>query len=174
MALKHALLPEYDHEMGTTRRLLERVPEADLAWKPHEKSFTLGQLAGHIANILHWAGVTCDRSEFDVATAGEDARPKQPASVAELLKTFDDNVKSARATIDAQTDAALFATWTLRNGAQEMFTMPKIAVLRSFVMNHLIHHRGQLSVYLRLRNVPLPSIYGPTADESWQKAEGRR
>lgn len=165
MALKDALLPEFDHEMGTTRRLLERVPEADLAWKPHDRSFSLGQLAGHIANIPHWVEGIVDVSVFDVASIGDDARPTQPGSVGALVKTFDENVKKARAKIDAQPDPALFATWTFKNGEQEIFTMPKIAVLRSFIMNHMIHHRGQLSVYLRLRDVPLPSIYGPTADE---------
>jgi uncharacterized damage-inducible protein DinB len=108
---------------------------------------------------------TLDHTVFDVATAGEDARPKQPESVAQILKAFDDNVKKARAKIDAQPDPALFATWTFKNGEHEIFTMPRIAVLRSFIMNHMIHHRGQMSVYLRLRNVPLPSMYGPTADE---------
>jgi uncharacterized damage-inducible protein DinB len=165
MALKDGILPEFDHEMGTTRRLLDRVPEADFAWTPHDKSYPLGHLAGHIANIPHWVEITFDSSSFDVGLAGESARPKPPASVAALLRTFDANVKKARAKIDEQTDPAFFAAWTLQNNGQEVFTMPKIAVLRSFVMNHLIHHRGQLSVYLRLRNVPLPSIYGPTADE---------
>jgi uncharacterized damage-inducible protein DinB len=165
MALKDALLPEFDHEMGTTRRLLERLPEADLAWKPHAKSFSLGQLASHIANIPHWVDATLDFTIFDLATIGDDARPKQPDAVAPILKAFDDNVKNARGKIDAQPDGALFASWTMKQGDHEIFTMPKIAVLRSFIMNHLIHHRGQLSVYLRLRDVPLPAIYGPTADE---------
>ena len=150
---------------GMTRRLLERIPEADFAWKPHDKSFSLGQLGGHIANILHWVDATCDVTVFDLATAGDDARPTEPTSVADLLKTFDANVKKARQKIDAQPDAALLAQWTMKQGDHEIMTMPRIAVLRSFIMNHLIHHRGQLSVYLRLRNVPLPSIYGPTADE---------
>jgi uncharacterized damage-inducible protein DinB len=165
MALKDALLPEYDNEMGTTRRLLERVPEADLAWKPHEKSFSLGQLVSHIANVPHWIDATCDVTVFDVATIGDDGRPKEPKSIADLLKTFDANVKKGRQKIDAQTDAAMFVQWTLKQGDQQILTMPRVAVLRSFIMNHLIHHRGQLTVYLRLRNVPLPSIYGPTADE---------
>jgi uncharacterized damage-inducible protein DinB len=165
MALKDALLPEFDHEMGATRRLLERVPDADLAWKPHAKSFSLGQLAGHIANIPHWVNAALDFSVFDVASAGEDARPKDPDSVSAVVNTFDENVKKARAKIAEQSDPALFATWTFKSGAHEIFTMPKIAVLRSFIMNHMIHHRGQLTVYLRLRDVPLPSIYGPTADE---------
>ena len=165
MAIKDGILPEFDHEMGTTRRLLERVPEADFAWKPHDKSFPLGHLAGHLANIPHWVEVTLDGTSFDVADTGDNARPQPPQSVADLLKTFDANVKRARARIDEQTDPAFFAPWTLKNGGHDVFTMPKLAVLRSFVMNHMIHHRGQLSVYLRLRNVPLPSIYGPTADE---------
>jgi uncharacterized damage-inducible protein DinB len=165
MALKDALLPEFDHEMGTTRRVLERVPVPDLAWKPHDKSFSLGQLAGHIANIPHWVDATLDHEVFDVQAAGEDARPKTPESTAAILEAFDANVKKARAKIDSQTDPALFVPWTFKNGNHVIFTMPRISVLRSFIMNHMIHHRGQLSVYLRLRNVPLPSIYGPTADE---------
>jgi uncharacterized damage-inducible protein DinB len=165
MALKDGILPEFDHEMGTTRRLLERAPEADFAWKPHDKSFSLGQLAGHIANLPTWVGYTLDNGFFDLATDDPAARPPTPASVAELVQRFDANVKAARAKIDEQTDPAFFVPWSLKSGGEEIFTMPKIAVLRSFVMNHMIHHRGQLSVYLRLRNVPLPSIYGPTADE---------
>lgn len=165
MPIKDALLPEYDHEMGTTRRLLERVPDADLAWKPHEKSFSLGQLVSHIANIPHWVGAMCDVAVFDLATIGDDARPTQPASTADVLKVFDANTTSARAKINAQTDAMLLGQWTMKQGDQELMTMPRVAVLRSFIMNHLIHHRGQLSVYLRLRNVAIPAIYGPSADE---------
>jgi uncharacterized damage-inducible protein DinB len=165
MAIKDALLPEYDHEMGSTRRLLERVPEADFTWKPHDRSFSLGQLAGHLANIPNWIPYTCDYAIFDVTSIGEDARPKEPTSVKELLATFDANVRKGRKKIDEQTDASLMGMWTFKQGEHEVFTMPKIAVLRSFIMNHTIHHRGQLTVYLRLRNVPLPAIYGPTADE---------
>jgi uncharacterized damage-inducible protein DinB len=165
MAIKDALLPEYDHEMGSTRRLLERVPEADFNWKPHDKSFSLGQLAGHLANIPNWIPYTCDYAIFDVTSIGDDARPKDPASLTELLATFDANVKKGRKKIEEQTDASLMGMWTFKQGEQEIFTMPKISVLRSFIMNHTIHHRGQLTVYLRLRNVALPSIYGPTADE---------
>jgi len=165
MALKDALLPEYDHEMGTARRLLERVPEADLGWKPHEKSFSLGQLASHIANIPHWIDAVCDVAVFDVASLGEDTRPREPKSVADVLKAFDDNVKKGRQKIDAQVDAAMFVQWTMTRGDQEILTMRRISVLRTLIMNHLIHHRGQLSVYLRLRNVPVPAMYGPSADE---------
>jgi uncharacterized damage-inducible protein DinB len=165
MAIKDSLLPEFDHEMGTTRRVLERIPVADLAWRPHEKSFTLGQLASHIANIPHWVNAIVDNSVFDLATVGEDARPKQPTELAPILASFDAEVKNSRAKLDVQTDPAMLSTWTMKQGDHEIMTMPKVAVLRSFIMNHLIHHRGQLTVYLRLRNVPLPSVYGPTADE---------
>jgi len=163
MGVKDSLLPEFDHEMGTTRRLLERVPQADLAWKPHAKSFSLGQLASHLVDIPTWVDVTFDVAVFDIAAI--DTRPKLPTDIAPLLAAFDANVKKARARIAEQPDPAFFATWTLKKDGEEVFTMPKIAVLRSFIMNHLIHHRGQMSVYLRLRDVPLPSIYGPTADE---------
>jgi uncharacterized damage-inducible protein DinB len=165
MALKDALLPEFDHEMGATRRVLERIPEADLRWKPHEKSYSLGQLSAHLANLPTWVDLTCDLSVFDLASLGEDARPKEPATTREVVARFDENVSKARRKLSEQTDSALMSMWTLQQQGQEFFTMPKIAVLRSFVMNHSIHHRGQLTVYLRLRNVPLPSIYGPTADE---------
>ena len=165
MAIKDALLPEFDHEMGSTRRVLERVPAADLKWSPHEKSFNMGKLAWHISNIPNWIHATLDASMFDLASRGDDARPKEPASVDEVLKSFDESVKKARAKIAEQTDSAFLSPWTLKQGRQEMFTIPKISVVRSFVMNHIIHHRGQLTVYLRLRNVPLPALYGPSADE---------
>jgi uncharacterized damage-inducible protein DinB len=165
VGIKDTLLPEFDHEMGTTRRLFERVPAADFGWAPHEKSRTLGELAAHIANMPHWAQIACETSEFDVAAAGDAARPAAPKSVAELLQRFDGNVSAARARLAEQTDASLAAPWTLKQGTYQIFTMPKSAVLRGFVLSHLIHHRGQLTVYLRLRDVPLPAIYGPTADE---------
>jgi len=164
MALKDALLPEFDHEMGTTRRVLERTPEAEFAWKPHDKSFSLGQLASHVANIPHWVDAIAKNTVFDVADAG-DARPRLPESVAALLSQFETNIKAARASIAAMSDAEFLAAWTFKNNGQVVFTMPRAAALRSFVMNHMIHHRGQLTVYLRLKNVPLPSVYGPTADE---------
>jgi uncharacterized damage-inducible protein DinB len=165
MAIKDALLPEFDHEMGTTRRLLERVPEGQFPWKPHEKSMSLGQLAGHIANIPHWCGAVLQHTVFDVTTAGVDTRPRTPESIVSLLEEFDTKVAAARDGIAATADAEFLTPWTFKQAGQELFTMPRIAAVRSFIMNHLIHHRGQLSVYLRLHNVPLPSMYGPTADE---------
>ncbi|HEX6465127.1 MAG TPA: DinB family protein [Vicinamibacterales bacterium] len=164
MSIKDSLLPEFDHEMGSTRRLLERIPEAQFGWRPHEKSYSLGALSSHLANIPHWVDAALDAPEFDLATA-PDARTDSPPSLSDLLQRFDASVKSARAKLADQTDASLLAPWTLKNGGHEMFTMPRLSVLRSFVLNHVIHHRGQLTVYLRLQNVPLPSLYGPTADE---------
>jgi uncharacterized damage-inducible protein DinB len=165
MAIIDALLPEFDHEMATTRRLLDRVPEAQFSWSPHDKSMTLGQLSGHLANIPFWCTATLRADSLDLATLGDDTRPMAPESRASLLKQFDDRVAAARERLAASTDPELLAPWTLRSGEQEYFTMPKISAIRMFVMNHIIHHRGQLSVYLRLNNVPIPPIYGPTADE---------
>ena len=166
MAIKDVLLPEYDHEMGTTRRLLERVPEADFSWKPHEKSMSLGQLAGHLAYIPTWCCTVLDLPVFDLASLGDGARPSAPASREVLLLEFDGRVAAARSNLAQRSDPELLAPWTLKKAGHEVFTLPRISAIRSFVMNHTIHHRGQLSVYLRMRNVPLPSIYGPTADEN--------
>jgi uncharacterized damage-inducible protein DinB len=162
--LADALVPEFDHEMVTTRKLLERVPEDKFDWKPHAKSMTLGGLATHVANIVWWGEVTLDKPEFN-AEGQQVAAPA--ASRAELLETFDKNVKTTRASLAAKSDAELMAPWSLKNGKQTFFTMPKAVVWRSFVMNHLVHHRAQLSVYLRMHDVPLPAMYGPSADEAF-------
>ena len=164
MSIVSSLLPEFDHEMATTRRLLERVPE-DFGWKPHEKSMGLGQLAAHLAYLPVWCSTVLDSSVFDLATMNAEARGTPPSSRAELVKQFDARVAEARASLGPRTDAELLASWTLKSEGHEVFTLPKISAIRSFVMNHSIHHRGQLSVYLRLHNVPLPPIYGPSADE---------
>jgi uncharacterized damage-inducible protein DinB len=165
MSIAASLLPEFDHEMGTTRRLLERLPEAEFEWKPHDKSMSLGQLADHLSNLTAWANLIATSTTFDVATVSQDRKPKNPASRAAVLARFDEKVAAARAELVSKTDAELLAAWTLKNGTHEVFTMPRISAIRSFVLNHTIHHRGQLSVYLRLKDVPLPSMYGPTADE---------
>jgi uncharacterized damage-inducible protein DinB len=163
MAIAESMLPEFDHEMTTTRSLLERVPEPHGQWVPHSKSMPLGRLASHIAELVGWTNSTLSQTELDFGAPGA-YNPAQFTTTAKLLELFDANVKSARAAIAGVSDADLMVPWTLRNGEHVIFTMPRIAVLRSFVMNHIIHHRGQLSVYLRLHDVPLPSIYGPTAD----------
>ena len=165
MAMRDALLPEFDHEMATTRRLLERVPEAEFAWKPHDKSMALGQLAGHVANLPQWCSLMLDATVFDLDSMPSDPRPKLPESRAALVAEFDAKVGRAREQLARTTDPDLMTPWTLKKGGHEIFTLPRVSAIRSFVMNHLIHHRGQLSVYLRLRDVPVPPIYGPTADE---------
>lgn len=164
MAITDSLLPEFDHEMATTRRLFERVPEPEFAWRPHERSMTLGQLCGHLANLPAWCSSIVELPAFDLATLTEDRRLWSPASYRALLEAFDANVAAARASVATRTDQELLAPWTLKHGNHEIFTLPRISALRSLVMNHSIHHRGQLSVYLRLRNVPLPALYGPSAD----------
>ena len=161
-AIKDGLLAEFDHEVATTRKLLERVPDDKLGWKPHQKSMALGGLATHLGNIPNWAGAILNESSFDLAARPPNQVPK--TSRAEILALFDDSTKKTRGLMD-KTDAEYMAPWSLKRGSQDWFSMPRIAAFRSFVLNHTIHHRGQLSVYLRLNQIPVPPIYGPTADE---------
>jgi len=165
MSLVAALLPEYDHEMATTRRLLQRVPEGDFTWKPDEKSRTLGELSGHLSDLPMWCCTVLDAPSLDLEGLGDQLTAKSPKSAAALLDEFDRRVALARAGLVKSSDAELLAPWTLKSGTEEFFTLPRISAIRTLVMNHLIHHRGQLSVYLRLRGVAVPAIYGPTADE---------
>jgi uncharacterized damage-inducible protein DinB len=166
MPLNQALLPEFDHEMENTRKTLERVPEDKFAWKPHEKSFSMVALATHLATLPSWGALTIQRDSIDVAPEGEPPPKGEPAkSVEDLLEKFDRNVASARAALAGATDEDLLKTWTLLKGGKTIFSLPRVAALRSFVMNHNVHHRAQLGVYLRLNDVPVPSIYGPSADE---------
>ncbi len=163
MPIADALVPEFDHEMTTTRKLLERLPEDKFDWKPHAKSFSLGSLATHVSNLPVWGSETLTKSEFDLSGSPPNAAV---ASKNELLAKFDQNVAAARAALVGKTDGELMAMWSLKRGNQTVFSMPKAVVWRSFVLNHLVHHRGQLSVYLRLLDVPVPSMYGPSADEA--------
>ncbi len=165
MSIKDSLLPEYDHEMATARKLLERVPDGELGWKPHPKSMSIGELGMHLAEIPAWAGAILKVPEFDLALAGDDHGPKAPASRADLLKEFDRTVADARTMIAGTGDAEFMAMWSLTNKGEPMFSAPRVVATRSFIFNHAIHHRGQLSVYLRLKNIPVPAIYGPSADE---------
>ena len=166
MPMSQALLPEFDHEMANTRKALERAPEDKFGWKPHEKSMTLGRLATHVAELSGWVPTTLESESFDFAPPGAAPfQPKTAGSRAELLEVFDKNVAVARAAIGAASDAQWMAPWSLLQGGRTIFSMPRIAVLRSMVMNHTIHHRGQLAVYLRLNDVPVPALYGPSADE---------
>jgi uncharacterized damage-inducible protein DinB len=164
MTIAEMLLPEFDQEMASTRRVLERVPDDKLAWKPHEKSFSMGHLASHITNMIMWTVDTMNKTEFDVMTVTPEEMNKAATSRAELLSWFDANASAARAALDAN-DAAYGVPWSLKRGSDVMFTMPRYTCVRSFVLNHVIHHRAQLTVYLRLNDVPVPGLYGPSADE---------
>jgi len=161
-----SLVPEFDHEMATTRKTLERVPEDKFGWQPHQKSMTLGQLASHLADMPSWGTVGLKQDSMDLAPAGGASyQPFQATTRAQVLERFDKNVASARAAMAETGDQEYMKPWSLLRSGQTLMTMPKVAVVRSFMLNHIIHHRGQLSVYLRLNNVPVPSIYGPSADE---------
>ena len=166
MPLNEAILPEFDHEMANTRKTLERVPDDKPNWKPHEKSWAMMELATHVANIPSWTALTLAADSFDMAPKDGDA-PKVPeaGSKDEALEMFDKNVSEARAAIEAASDEDLMKSWSLLSGGETLFSMPKIAVLRNFVLNHTIHHRAQLGMYLRLNDIPVPAIYGPSADE---------
>ena len=157
-----AFLAELDVEMPTTRRLLERVPGEKGDWKPHVKSFSLGHLAQLVARMPGWITHTMRHTALDLSAAPSYSTEKTET----LLAEFDRNVREAREVLAAARDEDFMVPWSLKAGERVLFTLPRIAVMRQNV-NHLVHHRGQLSVYLRLLDVPLPSIYGPTADEPW-------
>jgi len=166
MSLSQSLLPEFDHEMANTRKVLERIPEDKLNWKVHEKSNTIGWVGMHMAGILGWVDLTLDRDSLDIAPVGaEPYRTPVPNSRQEILDQFDKNLATARAAIASASDEQFMKPWSLLMTGEVLFTMPRAAVLRSFVLNHMIHHRGHLCVYLRLNDVPVPALYGPSADE---------
>ena len=164
MAIADLLLPEFDQEMATTRRVLERVPDDRLAWKPHPKSFSMGDLASHIVNSIKWTDMTMNQTEFDLASVAPEQLNQVAKSRAELLAWFDANAAAARQAL-GKSDADYFVPWTLKQGTQEFFTMPRYNCIRSFLLNHIVHHRAQLGVYLRLNDIPVPAMYGPSADE---------
>ncbi len=158
------LLPEYDHEFAETRKALERVPEDKFDWQPHDKSFTLGRLASHIAEIPDWMGPTLNMDLLDL-----DERPYEPfvaSSRDELLEAFDKSVADARAILADASSETMMENWSMKWGGEIAMSMPKAAVVRSFIFSHNIHHRAQLGVYLRLLGVPVPGHYGPSADEA--------
>jgi uncharacterized damage-inducible protein DinB len=166
MAIKDGLLGGFDNEMDNTRHVLERIPEDKFGWKPHPKSGTMIWLAGHVANLAGWGTHTLQSDEMDIAPGGKQMEPPPtPKNRQELLAIFDKGRNETRKAIEAASDADLMKPWSLKNNGQNILTMPKVAVLRGVVINHLIHHRGQLTVYLRLNDVPVPALYGPSADE---------
>jgi uncharacterized damage-inducible protein DinB len=163
MTISDALLPEFDHEISTTRKLLERVPEDKWDWTPHEKSMKLGRLACHVAEVTQFATAVAHTDSMDFAK-GDYKRIDAPGRK-QLLEAFDKMAAEGRAAIAASKDEEMGKPWSLLFDGKPVMTMPKAGVLRTAMMNHMIHHRGQLSVYLRLTGTPVPSIYGPSADE---------
>jgi uncharacterized damage-inducible protein DinB len=166
MSISQSLLPEFDSEMANTRKTLERVPDDKFNFKPHPKSPEMGWMANHLANLVSWTNVTLQTDSLDFAPPGGSAyKPETASNTKHLLEIFDKNLTEARAALAGATDEQFMQNWTLLKGGQTLMTLPKVAVLRSFVMNHVIHHRAQLTVYLRLNDVPVPALYGPSADE---------
>jgi uncharacterized damage-inducible protein DinB len=166
MKISDMFLPEFDQEMTTARKTLERIPEDKLGWKPHEKSMTLGRLAGHVAELAGWAVPTLTQDSLDFAPPGQPPfQPTIATSRKQVLDIFDKNREESRKAIAATSNDEFMKNWTLLRGGQTLMTMPKIAVLRNFCINHVIHHRAQLGVYLRLNDIAVPSVYGPSADE---------
>jgi uncharacterized damage-inducible protein DinB len=165
MPIAASMLPEFDNEMNTTRRMLERVPDAKGEWKPHPKSMGLGALATHIAGMVSWIPRIIADTELDATGPSSSWMRTSWQSAEATLAEFDRGVTAGRAAIASAGDEEMLVPWTLRAGGHVIVSMPRVAILRTLVLNHIIHHRGQLSVYLRLNDVPLPNIYGPTADD---------
>lgn len=163
MSIAETLLPEFDQEMAATRRVIERVPDQDPTWKPHPKSFSIAHLAQLLAWMPGWIADTLTGTELDL---GEGGGGYSNESTTALLALFDENVKRARAAIESSVNADYSVLWSLKVRGQVVMTLPRRAVVRQHI-SHLSHHRGQMTVYLRLLDVPVPSIYGPTADEGW-------
>jgi len=163
MPLMDPLIMELDREASTTRKMLERVPDDKLDWRPHAKSTPLGKLALHLATLPGRFCTRLNEDGFDVSTA---TPPPPPASAAEIVKTFDEGVAAAKKALASIDDAKAMGTWTLSFKGKTIASMPRVGIVRTLLLNHSVHHRGQLSVYLRLLDVPLPPVYGPTADEN--------
>jgi uncharacterized damage-inducible protein DinB len=164
--ISQALLPEFDYEIANTRKVLERCPADKFGWKPHAKSFSMGSLATHIANLPGWGTDVVTRDSFDIAPEGAPPYREEPATTPkELVEKLNKNAAAMREALAAASDADLMKEWSLLATGKVILAMPRIACLRGFVMNHLIHHRAQLTVYLRMNDVPVPALYGPSADE---------
>jgi uncharacterized damage-inducible protein DinB len=163
MSLSDAFAGELQYEVAATRKCLERIPETVFDWKPHEKSMAMMPLAAHIAEMFGWVKDTVEKSELDFATM--DYKPFKPQTTAELVGLLDKNSGEAAEVLKQVSDETLLENWKMRNGEKIFIDMPRIAVLRGLILKHIVHHRGQLSVYLRLNDIPVPEIYGPSADE---------
>lgn len=163
MSLNAPLITELQHELATTRKCLERLPEKDFDWKPHEKSMSLGQLAIHLAEMTGWVAETINKPEIDFAT--DYSKPPTIETTVDLVQYFDQKAVIAIDALKAADNENLLQNWTLRSGDKIFLSLPRVQVLRGMVINHIVHHRGQLSVYMRLRDVAVPALYGPSADE---------
>jgi uncharacterized damage-inducible protein DinB len=161
--IANGLIGELNHEIATTRKCLERIPAELFDYKPHEKSMSMIVLATHVAEMVNWITVTCTTDALDFAAG--DYKPLEATTTAELVEYLEKNAAEALEALKNTSDEEMQRPWSLKNGETVYFTMPKIATLRTFCLNHVWHHRGQLSVYLRLNDIPVPSIYGPSADE---------
>ncbi len=166
MSYAETLLPEFDHEMANTRKVLERIPDDKLDWQPHPKSHTIGWNANHLANLPDWLVHTLATPELDIApVGGEPYISPKAANGREILEMFDRNVTAAREAITRANEEQMAQPWTLSHAGKPIFTMPRSAVVRQVVLNHIIHHRAILCVYLRLNDIPVPGMYGPSGDE---------
>lgn len=166
MSLGQGMLAEFDQEMAKTRTTLERVPGDRFDWKPHEKSFSFGEISNHLARLPGWGAATLSTPSMDIdPEKGEFVPPPLMETPEEVLELFDAQVAEFRAALASASDEDLMAPWTLLNGGAELFTMPRIACIKGMILNHILHHRGQLTVYLRLNDLPVPALYGPSADE---------
>jgi uncharacterized damage-inducible protein DinB len=162
MAINDGLLNELKQEAAATRKILERIPVDKFDWKPHEKSMTMKVLATHVADMFYWFMPTLEADELDFAKGYDQPKPE---TTEELVGILDKNVAAAMEVLQNVDDATFMKDWTLRNGEEVYFTMSKIGTVRAMIMNHIVHHRGQLSVYLRMNDIPVPGLYGPSADE---------
>jgi uncharacterized damage-inducible protein DinB len=164
VTISQILLPEFDHEMAATRKLLACIPDDKLGWQPHEKSMSLGRLATHIAELPQWVGRALTTESFEI---NPGAKRHLAESQAELLEIFDRTAAEARTAIAGASDEELGVEWSLMFGGKKVMTMSRYMVIRSMMMNHLIHHRAQLGVFLRLNHIAIPGMYGPSADEGF-------
>jgi uncharacterized damage-inducible protein DinB len=166
MTYAETILPEFDREMANTRKVLERIPDDRLDWQPHPRSHTIGWNANHVADLPNWLAVTLTEPSMDIApVGGESYKLPTLTSRKEILDLFDRNVAAARKAIAEIKDEDVGTMWSLLRGGQPIFSMPRSAVVRGMVLNHLIHHRAHLCVYLRLNEIPVPGMYGPSGDE---------
>lgn len=163
MSERDSLLPEFDQETAATRRVLERVPDATLEWRPHPKSFNMGELATHLSRLPHWGTLILKQDGYDLAASGP--RGQALSNVAAVLAQFDANVREVRSALVDMTDGQLMQPWVLKRGDKVLMSVPKVSAVRGFVVRHLVHHRGQMTVYLRMNDIPVPALYGPSADE---------